>query len=139
MAFSVFGDKAMIPSDVILAAVLTDFFPVWEALLGEIKRKYEGATCEWKYYGKAAGWSYQVKLKKRTLIYLTPTGRFFRARIVLGEAAAAKVARSDLPEEIKATINAATPYIEGRGIDIDIHDLELLDTVMKLLKIKLEA
>jgi len=63
----------------------------------------------------------------------------FRLRIVLGKkASTCAQADNELPDEIKEAIRAATPYAEGRSIDIDIDRREQLETIRRLLKIKYE-
>jgi len=47
-------------------------------------------------------------------------------------------ADSELTEEIKEAFHTATPYVEGHGIDIDIHRHGQLEAVKHLLKIKFE-
>ena len=52
--------------------------------------------------------------------------------------AAACIETADLPEEIKEELRNAAPYVEGRGISLDIDRHEQLETVKRLLKIKYE-
>ena len=47
-------------------------------------------------------------------------------------------ADGDLPEEIKEAFRTATPYTEGRSVDIDVNRHEQLGTIKRLLKIKYE-
>jgi hypothetical protein len=59
-------------------------------------------------------------------------------RIVLGEKAVACAETAPLPNEIKEAIRAAVPYAEGRSIDVDIRELQQMETVRELVKIKFE-
>ena len=46
------------------------------------------------------------------------------------------VNKSDLPENIKQTIQNARKYAEGRGISIEVKDGAELETVKQLVEIK---
>lgn len=136
MAVSVFDDKSIIPNDDMVSAVLENTNSIWDELQSYVKAEFPNITGEWKHYGKTSGWAYKLISKKRNLLFFIPQNGCFRVRIVLGEKAVACVAASNLPDEIKAAIQTATPYAEGRSIDIDINSCEQLESVKILLKIK---
>ena len=138
MAVSIFGDKAVMPDDAMLADALASTYPLWNELKSHIHSEYPSITEEWRHYGKTGGWSHKVISKKRNLLFLVPLDGCFRIRFVFGEKAVACIETAELPDEIKEAIHAATPYTEGRGVDIDIHRVEQLEAVKKLLKIKYE-
>ena len=136
---SAFGDKAIMPDDGMVSGILGDAAAIWMELRSHATDKYPNVVGEWKHYGKAAGWTYKLISKKRNLLFFVPMTDCFRLRIVLGEKGCACVeADSELPEEIKQTFRDATPYTEGRSIDIDINRHEQLETIKRLLKIKHE-
>ena len=138
MAVSILADKSVLPDSGMLAGVLADTFSLWDGLVGHVKAEYPSVVEEWKHYGKAFGWTLKLLSKKRNLLFLVPLNGCFRVRFVIGERAAACAEAAELPDEIKEGIRAATPNVEGRSIDIDIHRLDQLDTVKTLLKIKFE-
>jgi len=138
MATSAFDDKSMAPDQGMVAAALGDASAVWDELQSHVNEEYPNITGEWKHYGKAAGWTHKLISKKRNMLFFVPLNGCFRVRIVLGERAAACAETADLPDEIKEAIRAATPYAEGRSIDIDIDRREQLEPVKTLLKIKFE-
>jgi len=139
MAVSVFNEKAVMPDDSMVAAALGDANSLWSDLQDHVKSNYPDITGEWKHYGKAAGWTFKLLSKKRNLLFFVPQNDCFRLRFVLGEkAAACAEADSELPDDIKGSIRAATPYAEGRGVDLDITRSEQLDAVKRLLAIKYE-
>jgi len=138
MAVSFFDDKAITPDDCMVTQALAGAQPWWDELQKHIQENYPSVTGEWKHYGKASGWTLRLLSKKRNLLFFIPQDGAFRLRIVLGEKAAACAEAAELPDEIKEAIRTATPYAEGRSIDIDISSHEQLDTVKRLLKIKFE-
>jgi len=136
---SAFDDKGNMPDDSVVASVLGGTAAIWEELRAHVIADYPSVTGEWKHYGKAAGWSYKLISKKRNLLFFVPREGSFRLRLVFGEKARACIeADSELPEEIKEALRAATPYAEGRSIDIDVGERGQLDTIKRLLKIKYE-
>ena len=138
MAVSFFDSKAVTPDDGMVAGALADAYPLWDELQNHVRENYPDITGEWKHYGKASGWVFKLISKKRNLLFFIPQNRYFRLRIVLSEKAAACAETAELPDEIEEAIRAATPYAEGRSIDMDISRHEQLDPVKYLLKIKFE-
>ena len=138
MAVSILVDKAAVPDGDMVTSVLAGNYPLWEELVNHVHANYPSVAEEWKHYGKASGWTYKLLSKKRNLLFFVPLDGYFRVRLVLGEKAAACAETADSPDEIKQAIRDATPYTEGRSIDIDITRHEQLETVMKLIKIKFD-
>ncbi|MCL2810310.1 MAG: DUF3788 domain-containing protein [Clostridia bacterium] len=137
MAVSFFDDKSIMPQDDMVADALGNTHALWDEIKGHVQNTYPAITGEWKHYGKAAGWSYKLLSKKRNLLFFVPLKDCFRLRIGLGERGVACVEADDiLPEEIKEAFRAATPYVEGRSIDIDISRHEQLEIIKRLLHIK---
>ena len=136
---SAFGDKTQMPNEALLASVIGDTASLWNELCTHIQDTYPDVTTDWKHYGNAAGWTYKILSQKRNLLFCVPREGSFRVRIVLGEKGCACVETdSELPEEIKQAFRDATPYTEGRSIDIDVTGSEQLDAIKRLLKIKHE-
>ncbi|MCL2839198.1 MAG: DUF3788 domain-containing protein [Defluviitaleaceae bacterium] len=138
MAISIFDDKSITPNHDMVAVALGDTNLVWDELQSYVNGKFPNITGEWKHYGKASGWAYKLISKKRNLLFFIPQADCFRVRIVLGEKAVACVTTADLPDDIKEMVQTATPYIEGRSIDIDINSKKQLETVKILLNIKFD-
>ena len=136
---SVFCDKAIIPDDNMVAAALGDAAALWDELRAHVTVTYPNITDEWKHYSKAAGWSYKLLSKKRNLLFFVPMTGAFRLRIVLGEKGCGRVeSDSELPEDIKEAFRAVTPYTEGRSVDVDITRRGQIETIKRLLEIKVE-
>ena len=136
---SFFEDKAIMPDDGMVSGALGGAATMWDELRSHVVETYPNVTNEWKHYGKAAGWTYKFLSKKRNLLFAVPMNGCFRVRIVLGEKGNDCVnTDSELSVEIKEAFRIATPYVEGRGIDINIQHHEQLEEVKRLLKIKFE-
>ena len=124
MAISFFDSKAITPNDDMLSGVLSESYELWTELRNHINGNYPNISEEWKFYGKSGGWWLKIKTKKRALIYLTPRDRHFRVRFGISEKMVPIIEASALPAEIIEAVLIATPYAEGRSVDIDIDNKE---------------
>ena len=136
MSLSVFDNKAFLPNDELLSNVLSETKNLWENIMAHICGAYKNIGSEWKFYSKAAGWSFVVKSGKRTLIYLIPLAGYFKASFVYGEKAVTEAQLAGLPEFVLESIAEAKPYAEGRSFMVDVRDSDDVSLVEKLLKIK---
>ncbi len=138
MAASLFHEKAIMPNDSMVAAVLNDKKEVWDLLESHIISNYKYIKKEWKFYSKKSGWSLLFKDKRRTLLYIIPFDGYFKAWFVLSEKAVATAKNSALPKEVLKTIRAAASYVEGTLFDVDVKSERDLLPVFALLQIKAE-
>jgi len=138
MATSIFDNKATIPNEEMVATALADTNELWDRLQSHVKEHYQTTSRDWKFYSKKAGWSQVFKQKSRTLFYFVPCNEYFMIAFVLGKKAEKIAEQSSIPENIKKTIDAATPYIEGKSFFVDVRDEKDVETVFTLLKIKAE-
>jgi len=133
MADSVFGDKGTIPEEQGLYDVLNSARSSWDEIFG-----ISGGIGEWKFYSKNAGWTYVVKSGKRTLFYMTPKEGWFKVIFVLGKRAVDAAGSADLPGNVFNDLMQSREYMEGRSLSVDVKDMKDIDTIRKLLKLKLE-
>jgi len=120
MAISIFDNKAVIPTDDMVAAALAESFVIWNELQSHMRESYPDVTSEWKHYGKASGWVLKLFSKKRNLLFFIPKDGCFRLRFGASEKAVPHIEAADLPDEVKEAVRIATPYVEGRSFDLDI-------------------
>ncbi len=120
----------------------------WLQLLGPVAKLHQELdhfleselgriNLELKFYTKKSGRTRKVLLKKCNLFFLSPKQNMFSGTFVFDDKAADAVAKSDLPERISTDLSLARKYMEGRGIRIDVTKDDDLETVKKLLMIKL--
>lgn len=132
-----FGDKASPPTPGALAAMLGKTSGFWTHLQQGLQAAYGPLTEEWNF-GKAYGWSFRLKDKKRALVYMTPRRGHFLASFALGEKACLAAHRAGLPPSILAIIDEAPKYAEGRGVRIPVRGARDLAGVEKLAAIKMD-
>ena len=131
MAESIFGEKNVIPDEEALNDALGDAKALWDKILS-----LSGGSGEWKFYTKAAGWTYPVKQGKRTLFYMMPKNGAVRLIFVYGERAVEAAKSAGLPEQVLDDLLRAAVYVEGRSVSISITGVADIDTAQKLLQLK---
>jgi len=133
MAESIFAEKKVIPSEAVLNESLKDNRGLWDKMIA-----LSGGSGEWKFYTKAAGWTYQVKHGKRALFYMIPKDGLFRLIFVYGKRAVEAAKSAGLPEQVMKDLLEAKVYAEGRSVSVTVNDDYDMDTAQKLLKLKQE-
>lgn len=134
---SVFITKAEKPGVEDLKSALGETFDSWNDLVAFTHENEENAQDEWNFSSEKFGWSFRIKDKKRVVVYLLPRDKFFKVAFVFGQKATDQILESDVSEEIKAELNAAKVYAEGRGIRIEIRDRSKLEDIRKLIRFKI--
>lgn len=137
MELYILNDKSVMPDDSILKDVLGETFHFWKEIVNYAGEKCGDIQEEWKFTGPKYGWSFRVKYKKRTILYLGTCKEYFRAVFIFGERAVAAAEKSDLPEFILDMIRNAKKYMEGRAIRIEVKQHADIENVKKLIEIKL--
>ncbi len=91
-----FIGKTSAPTEEELDAALGPSAETWKQLLDELASTHRVNIQEWKSYSVKAGWSMQVKLKKRTIVHLAPCKDCFRVAFILGDRAVEAARQSTL-------------------------------------------
>ena len=138
MALSVFLDKSAKPDEQGLAEALGDKKQWWDQLKAYVKEIIPDIIEDWKHYGKNIGWTMKLLKKKRNLFFSYPGDNVFTVVFVFGDKAVLAIENGDFPRDIVDTLKAVRKYAEGRGLSVAIENREDLETVKKLITIKLE-
>ncbi len=80
-----------------------------------------------------------LKQRKRTILYLTPSERFFYAGFALGEKAVVAARRSGLPASVLTVIDTARKYAEGRAVRLEIRTVEDVGHVLAVAATKMNT
>ena len=137
MDISIFTDKTNKPGDKELATVLGKTYDLWQDIIHVVYLKYPNAISEWNYPGQKYGWSFKIKDKKRTIIYMLPRDKRFMVAFNFGQKAFEKIMESNISEEIKQSLQSARVYVEGRGIRIEVKNQKSIKDISHLIDIKL--
>jgi hypothetical protein len=142
MALSAFDDRAAPPAPAELRARLGKSARLWEALVDGVSAAHPPVHEEWSFPGAKFGWSLRLKRKERVVLYLIPGEKGFLAGVVLGEKAVGALLRpapggAPLPAPIRALLEAAPRYAEGRGLRVPVARKGDADTVLRLVAAKM--
>ena len=138
MSTNDFNDKQVMPDEAALAAEIGETKEVLDRICSFIETETGQLTKEWKHYGQKSGWTLKLLSKKRNLLFVGPEEGYFIIAFVFGDRAVEAVVKSQLPEPIKNDLQNARKYAEGRGIRFEIRDDRDLDSVLQLIRIKIE-
>lgn len=134
MALSAFDDKSHPPTPDQVATLLGRARAAWDAL--RMDPALSGLREEWGFTSKATGWGLRLRDEKRVIVYMTPLGGRFLASLALGEKAVAASRAAGLPPALRAAIEAAPRYPEGRGVRVEVRTTRDARAIAALAKIK---
>ena len=131
-----FVNRAVQPTAQEVDAALGASAEIWKQLVDWLAEKGV-ADQEWQSISPKYGWSLRLKLKKRTIVYLSPCIGCFRVAFVLGDRAVAAARQSDLSKSTLKLLDEAPRYAEGTGVRLMVKGAKDLPAVRKLALIKL--
>jgi hypothetical protein len=138
MLANAFLDKSTKPTDAELAAALGPPHSLWLQLVADLATDSNVDVQEWKSVSKKYGWSLRLKLRKRTIVYLSPHSGCFTAVFILGDKAVKAAHEAGLPASVIKTLDQAKRYGEGTGLRIEVKGPKDVAIVKKLTAIKLQ-
>jgi Protein of unknown function (DUF3788) len=133
-----FIGKTEKPTPQEIAKALGPSADTWKELLDWLAHEQGVALEEWKSISLKYGWSLRLKLKKRTIVHLSPCNGCFRVLFILGDRAVKAAQQSHLPKPVLKIIHDAPRYAEGTGLRLMVKRPADLGAVRKLAVIKLE-
>ena len=133
MSPNAFIGRTQAPTDDELSAELGAARALWDELITELALPIQ----EWNSYSPKAGWFVKLKLKKRTIVYLSPRRGNFQVSFILGPKAVEAARQAKLSKTLMKIIDEAPRYPEGTGVRLEIKARRDLAAVKKLAAIKL--
>jgi hypothetical protein len=139
VALSAFDDPVHSPGPAGVRLCLGGAAPLWADLVAHVAGTCPPLEEIWSFAGAKFGWSLRLKRAERVLVYLTPQDGRFLVGLVLGEKAVAAASEKGLPPAVRALLDAAPRYAEGRGIRLTIEPGDDLENVKRLVALKSEV
>jgi hypothetical protein len=136
---SVFTDPTLSPTNPQIKEALGSTYPLWEEIAGYTFQVTKGLVGEWKFSGPKYGWSFRISDKRRVILYLLPREHYFKVAFVFGQKATDRILEGKFAKAIKAELQAAKVYAEGRGIRIDIKDNTNTSDIFDLINVKIST
>jgi uncharacterized protein DUF3788 len=138
MLKNAFAGQKKRPTERELSSALGEADVLWKDLVADLKHDLKLDAEQWNSYSVKAGWSLRLQLKKRNIVYLSPSTGFFLASFALGDTAVAAARKAKLPTAILKIIDEAKRYAEGTAVRIEVRAATDTNVVKTLAKIKLE-
>lgn len=137
MDTSIFTDLNLCPCSKNLESALGTSLRHWMTIRNFVFEQYPQAIEEWHVSVKKYGWSFRIKDKKRTIVYLSPRQGYFKLVMVFGTKATSKIPETDIRVSLKDELMASKKYMEGRVLQLDITDDSMVNDIKKFITIKL--
>ncbi len=131
-----FIGKTVQPTEREVAVALGSTAALWSQLVDWFAEQGVGLK-DWNSSSPKHGWSLRLKLKKRTIVYLSPCDGCFRVAFALGDRAVAAARKSDLSKSILTLLDEAPRYAEGTGVRLMVKAPKDLAPIRKLAFVKL--
>lgn len=132
-----FIGKATQPTETELAAALGLAAVHWHSLIQSITEEVGITGQEWKgVVVKKYGWSLRLKIKTRTIVYLSPGTGCFMVSFVLSDKALAAARALRTPKLVKDALAGAQRYPEGNGIRILVRSTACLAALRRIAAVK---
>ena len=120
------------PTQAEVDAILGDGAGLLEIFLG----RNPELRPEWKYYGAKNGWVLKAFRGKRNMCFVGHEPGAIAIVFILGERAFERLLKTDLRPEVKAAVEAAKRFPEGRSIRLILEDESNIADVQQVLDIK---
>jgi len=133
MSPNAFIGHAQPPTDDELTTKLGAARALWDELLATLALP----IAEWNSYSLKAGWSLKLKVRKRTIVYLSPVQGAIRVAFILGPKAVAAAPGEKLSKTLLKRIDDAPRYPEGVGVRLEVKSRKDLPAIRKLAALKL--
>jgi len=134
---SAFIEREREPDPELLAEALGASHPLWQQIREQLNQIYGELIEEWKFYGQKSGWVLKTLKKKRNLFFFIPMRDFFVISFVFGDKAVNQILETNLPDELKSTLQNARKYAEGRGLPIEVRSEREVEQIKTLVEIKI--
>jgi len=131
-------DRLIKPDDETLFSIIGDKSRLWQRIMNYVKENYTGISEVWNYYNDGKQWLFRLNQKKKTIFWMGVLKDTFRITFWFGDKAESLIKSSDIPDRIKSDFKTAKRYNKIRGISIKMADETDVDTVLKLVAIKLK-
>ena len=106
-------------------------------LISWLDEKHGVSVQEWNSFSPKYGWSLRLKLKKRTIVHLSPCTGCFRVAFILGERAVAAARQSSPSKAMLKLLDDAPHYPEGTGLRLLVKSAKDLPAIRTLAEVKL--
>ena len=135
MSYGAFTDRTSRPGEAEIEVALAGAAALWSEIVSFVEDSFR-VRSDWKFYGKNYGWSLAFKKSGKALVSLYPDAGSFTAQVILKEGQIARAPSELLIPELRAAIDGANPYAEGRWVFLAVSSERELEVVKRLVEIR---
>ena len=135
MGDALFCEEGRPPTDEDIDSALGRSRAAWKRLREFLMENYELAG-ERAYYGRKSGWVLRYRKGGKALTTLSPYRGYFNVQIVLGQADYERAREATLSNGMRAAIEDAHVYHDGRWLFPTVKKVKDLDDITTLLLVK---
>jgi hypothetical protein len=134
----VLSDKETKPTDEFVFSIIGEKKILWEAVFSYLSDNYKDISGSWNYYNDGKQWLFKLVQKKKTIFWLGVLKDTFRIGFYFGDKAESLIDASDLPQTIKDSFKTGKRYGKIRSVSVKMYDLNDVESVKKLVAIKMK-
>jgi len=135
----VLTDKTRQPDDDYIFSIIGQKRALWQGIMQYLHDNHPDITGVWKYYTDGKSWLFRTVKKKKTVFWIGVLKDTFRITFYFGGKAGVLIENSDLSASVKDGFRDARQYGKIRPVSLKMQDKDDLETVLKLIPIKLRT
>jgi hypothetical protein len=132
------SDKNIIPNDDYIFSIIGEKQALWISLMNWLSGNYTDTSGNWNYYNDGKQWVFKMTRKKKTVFWITLLKSTFKVTFYFGDKAEPLIESSDLHQTIKDAFKTGHRYGKIRAITIKMMDVEDIESVKKIVAIKMK-
>ena len=134
----VLSDKQIIPNDDYIFSIIGDKKILWQSIMNHVSENYKDISGSWNYYNDGKQWLFKLVQKKKTVFWIGILKDTFRVTFYFGDKAETLIDESDLSQTIKDNFKNGKRYGKIRAISLKMSDSSDVESVKKLVAIKMK-
>jgi hypothetical protein len=130
-------DENVIPDDRVLAGILGESFPAYQALIKLFDDNQ--LTHEWRYYRDGKAWLCKVQKKDKTIVWMSAWKGYMQATIFFPEKYIEPILGLDISEKQKKKIRITKNTGKSRPCIFEVKTADILEDFNTVMQFKFKA
>lgn len=133
-----FPDPDVKPDDQLIFSKIGEKMKLWKNIMSFMSDNYKESEGLWNYYKDGNQWLFKMVLKKKTVFWGTVLEGAFKITFYFGGKAEPVIVASDISDNAKQQYLTGPRYGKIRAITAMMNDLSDVETVKKLIAVKVK-
>ena len=129
-------DESIIPDDTVLAGILGDSFPAYQALIKLFDENQ--LTHQWRFYKDGKAWLNKVQKKDKTIVWMSAWKGYAQATIYFPEKYIDQIYVQDISEERKQIIRDTKNTGKSKPCTFQVLSTDILGDFNTLMQFKIK-